>query len=113
MRRNDFAGHDRVAQRGMPADRVDAEARGDRLEPVRIEARMDHGRQQQGIEDGLREADAGRLLLEPQEAKVERRVVRDQHGVRAELVERRQHLDDRRLAREHGGLDARDARRLR
>ena len=45
---------------------------------------MDDGREQQRVEHRLREADAGRRLLEVQEAHVERRVVGDQHGVLAE-----------------------------
>ncbi len=86
---------------------IDAHPLGDRLEPVRLEIRMDHGGQQQRVQHGLREADAGDAFLEAQETHIERRVVRDQHGIHAELAERREHPVDRRLALEHRRLDDR------
>ncbi len=84
----------------------DAEARGDRLERVGGLVRLRHARQQQGVEQRLVKAQAGRGLLELQEAHVEGDVVADQHGVGGEGVEGRQHLGDPGLAAHHLRPDA-------
>src|SRR5260221_710175 len=58
-----LTGHDRIAERRMPPDRVDAHPFGDRFERMGVEIGMDHGREQQRVEYRLREAHPGRFLL--------------------------------------------------
>ena len=88
----------------MPPEHGHAEPLRDPLETGGREVRLDHGGEEQRVEDRVREADAGRRLLELQEAHVERAVVRHEHGVLAEAVELREDLVDR-AACPRGGRD--------
>ena len=80
---------------------------------MRLLIGMDHRRQQQGIEHRLREAQAGAVFLQLQEAHVERRVVCDEHRILTEGMERRQHDVDVRLAEHHVLGDAVNGDRFR
>ena len=55
---------------------------------------MGHRRREQGVEDRLGETDAGVRFLQFEETHVESRVVGDQHGIPAKLVEGRQNEVD-------------------
>ncbi|MCY1379454.1 hypothetical protein D9M69_671770 [compost metagenome] len=87
----------------MPTDHAHPEAGGDLLQAMLVGRMpgMHQGRQQQGVEHRLDEADTGLRLLELEEAHVEGGVVRDQHRVLGEALEQWQHPFDSRLPGEH------------
>src|SRR6266545_1195749 len=87
-----FAGHDRIPQRSMATDHVDAKPPGERLQAVLGLIGLGNLREQQRIQHRLCQCKASLRLLQLKEAQVEGRVVSDQHGVFDESDEQRQHL---------------------
>lgn len=107
----DLRGDQRIAQGGVAAYHVDAQAGGDGLHAVVVPVRVGHGGEEEGVQHGVDEADAGLGLQELQQAHVEGGVVGHQHGLLGEAVELGQHPVDGGLAVEHGLGDARDGDR--
>ena len=77
----DGGGDERVAERAVSPQETDAEAAGDGVERMIGLGRIDEGRDQQGVETRLLEAQAVGGCAPLQELQIEGGVVGDENGV--------------------------------